>query len=373
MKIKRLFGLRGLKSRNSLIVTAVLIGLLSGLFYLDGKRQMTVNADSHETLRTYADRMHFWFGTTLQGLFWNNPKYVQLVSTHFNSGVSIVLFQTNQPEQGRFDFHIIDSQKEFAQQHDMKLFGVALIYRPAEAPAWFFPACRTWSKEKLDAVMKERIQTIVRRGGDTYYGWEVVNEPTQGTHNGCWSKVLGDYDYIAKAFRYADEANPKAELLLNDGFGHDGVDKVHAKEFFDIIRHLKADKIRIDAAGIQMHLRPENLHPGYVDEFKWFLSEARNIGVQVQVTEMDVMLPPGGGPDLLQKQREMYYNILHTCLKDTNCTGFTVWGTGDALRHRKENDPEGDGFMQQRPLPFDANLEPKPAFDGLMQALKEGR
>jgi endo-1,4-beta-xylanase len=332
-----------------------------------------VNADSHEALRTYADRMHFWFGTTLQGLFWNNPKYVQLVSTHFNSGVSIVLFQTNQPEPGRFDFHIIDGQKEFAQQHDMKLFGVALIYRPAEAPAWFFPACRTWSKEKLDAVMKERIQTIVRRGGDTYYGWEVVNEPTQGTHNGCWSKVLGDYDYIAKAFRYADEANPKAELLLNDGFGHDGVDKVHAKEFFDIIRHLKADKIHIDAAGIQMHLRPENLHPGYVDEFKWFLSEARNIGVQVQVTEMDVMLPPGGGPDLLQKQREMYYNILHTCLKDTNCTGFTVWGTGDALRHRKENDPEGDGFMQQRPLPFDANLEPKPAFDGLMQALKEGR
>jgi endo-1,4-beta-xylanase len=373
MKTKRFLHLGNLKRHHWLVLVAVLTGMLSGLVYLGGKNPVKASADSHEALRSYADKMHFWFGTTLQGLFWNNAKYVQLVSTQFNSGVSMVLFQLSHPEAGRFDFHIMDSQMEFARQHDMKLFGVALIYRSGDAPGWFFPACRTWSKEKLDAVMKEHIQTIVRHGGDAYYGWEVVNEPTWGAHNGCWSKVLGDYDYIAKAFRYADEANPKSELLLNDGFGHDGVDKNHQKEFFDIIRKLKKDKIHIDAAGIQMHLRPENLRPTYIDEFKSFLAEAREIGVQVQVTEFDVMLPPGGAPDLLQKQKDIYYNVLHTCLKDSNCTGFTVWGTGDAIRRRKGEDPPQAEFMQQRPLPFDETLEPKPAFAGLLQAFKEGR
>jgi endo-1,4-beta-xylanase len=364
--------LRALKRQRVLGAIAVLVGMSWALFWFAGSVEVEASTPRGEPLRSYADKMHFWLGTTLQGLFWNNPKYVQLLSTHFNSGVSMVLLGQTQPQPGSYDLHIIDNQMEFARQHDMKLFGVNLIYRPFIGPEWFFKTCKTWSKEKMDSFLKDRINTLVRRGGDTYYGWEVVNEPLVGSHNGCWSKVLGDPDYIAKAFRYAHEANPNAELLLNESFGHDGIDKPRAKEFFDLIRKLKSDKIHIDAAGTEMHLQTQNLRPTYVDEFKWFLAEARDVGVQVQVTEMDVTLPPGGGPDLLQKQKEIFYNILHACLKDSNCTGFTLWGTGDSIR-RRGNDTSEREFAQQKPNIFDENLEPKPAYEGILQALKEGR
>ena len=53
----------------------------------------------------------------------------------------------------------------------------------------------------------------------------------QPTHNGCWSRILGEDDYIVKAFQYAREANPNALLLLNDTFGQGGIDKERADEF----------------------------------------------------------------------------------------------------------------------------------------------
>ena len=105
--------------------------------------------------------------------------------------------------------------------------------------------CGNWSKKELSDVLKEHIQTVVRHGGDTYYSWEVVNEPTNPTHNGCWSRVLGDDEYMVKAFQYAREANPNALLLLNDTFGQGGIDKERVDEFFSIGRS-REEKGRAD-------------------------------------------------------------------------------------------------------------------------------
>ncbi len=88
-------------------------------------------------------------------------------------------------------------------------------------------------------ILKDHIQAVVRHGGDTYYSWEVVNEPTNPTHNGCWSRVLGEDDYIVKAFQYAREANPNALLLLNDTFGQGGIDKERVDEFFSLVDRVK--------------------------------------------------------------------------------------------------------------------------------------
>ena len=83
--------------------------------------------------------------------------------------------------------------------------------------------------------MKEHIQTVVRHGGDTYYAWEVANEPTQQMKNSCWARILGEEQYMVKAFQYAREANPNAMLLLNDTFGHDGIEKDRAEAFFALV------------------------------------------------------------------------------------------------------------------------------------------
>jgi len=215
------------------------------------------------------------------------------------------------------------------------------------------------------------VQTIVRHGGDMFYAWEVVNEPVEPGRNGCWSHLMGGQDkMIAKASQYVYEANPNVPILLNDAFGHSGVKRDQADEFFDLIRRVRALGGHIDAVGTEMHLRANELHPDYVDEFKYFLDQARKNNLTVQVTEIDVYQGPEGSfQDPYENQKTIFYNIAHACLKDPICTTFTVWGLYDTATWLRG----GQQLTDANPVLFDANYKKKPAYYGVLEALKEGR
>ena len=323
-----------------------------------------------ETLRQYADARHFWVGTLIQGRFWNqDPRYKEVLGKEFNSAVSPVFMHVTQPAHGEFDFHAMDAQKQFAAEHHMKLFGAALIYRNDNSPDWLhFHAgpCGRWSAGDLDRVMQDHIENVVRHGGDAYWGWEVVNEPLAPSHNGCWGRVIGQDKMIVKAFRYARQAAPAGTvLLLNESFGQAGAAKDQVDDFFELLKKTRKMGAPIDAVGIEMHLEIDKLHPGYLEEFRYFLDQARRAGVESHVTEMDVY--QGSGPDGVTKQKEVFYNVARACLDDANCKEFTVWGLSDAhtwLRTHK-------GEVDATPLLFDENYQRKPAFFGVLQAFRE--
>jgi endo-1,4-beta-xylanase len=326
-----------------------------------------------DSLRFYADKLHFWIGTVIQGKFFPEPQYQATLGREFNSADSIVLMRLTQPERGHFNFGAMDRDMKFARSHDMKLFGQALVYRNDNSPDWLrFEGgnCGGWSPDQLDKILKEHIETVVRHGGQDYYGWEVVNETTSPGQNGCWSRVLGQEQLITKAFRYAREASPEGVLLLNESFGRQGVDKDKVDNFFKLVRTVKSQGAPIDAVGVEMHLEAHELRSQYLDEFKYFLDSARKAEVQAFVTEMDVYQgPPGAFPDAFGHQKEIIYNVAHTCLKDTNCKGLTVWGVSD----KNAWQPKFRNINDTKPLLFDENYERKPAYNGLLQALKEGR
>jgi endo-1,4-beta-xylanase len=332
------------------------------------------NAADSETLRHYADKLGFGVGTVIQPLFWNRqPLFKPTLAREFNHAVSIVTMRLTQPQRGHFDFDSMDDEKRFAKEFNMKLFGAVLVYRTDSSPEWlhFDPLlCGGWSAQDLDQILKEHIETVVRHGGDSYYAWEVVNEPLAPGHNGCWGRVIGQDNMIAKAFQYAREANPNVPLLLNETFGQAGVDKDRTDRFFELIARVRKLGGPIDAVGCEMHLEAQQLHANYVDEFKYFLDQARRARVQVQITEMDVYQgPPGAFADPYGNQKEIFYNIVHTCLKDSNCTSFTVFGMNDDLTWLRTNKDLPDA----NPVLFDGQYHKKPAYYGVLQALKEGR
>ncbi len=335
--------------------------------------QKTDAEPQNETLRHAAEPMGFWVGTTIQGRMWNHdPAYKPVMGREFNAAVSIVFPHLTEPQRGRFDFDAMDEAISFAKQHQMKLMGHCLIYRNMQAAPWLnfkSETCGGWPAKELDQIMKEHIQTVVRHGGDSYYAWEVVNEPTNPTHNGCWSRILGDEQYIVKAFQYAREANPNALLILNDTFGHGGIDKDRADEFFALVSRLKAAGAPIDAVGTEMHWQMPELRPSYLDEFKSFLESARKAGVKVHITEMDLYQGPTDSLEIFAKQKEIYYNVVHTCLKDSNCVGFMTWGIADRYSFLRS----AEDLPNAKQTLFDDNYGMKPAYYGVLQALKEGR
>jgi endo-1,4-beta-xylanase len=326
-----------------------------------------------DSLRSYADKLDFWIGTVIQGKFFPEPQYQATLGREFNSAVSIVFPRLTQPERGHFNFGGMDRDIKFARAHKMKLFGVTLVYRNDNSPDWLHfegGRCAGWSADELDKILKEHIETVVRHGGDDFYGWEVVNETLAPGSNGCWSRIMGQERLIVKAFSYAREASPNGLLLLNDTFGRQGVDRGHVDDFFKLVRKCKSQGAPIDAVGVQMHLEAHELRAQYLDEFKYFLDSARKAEVQVFVTEMDVYQgPPGAFPDAFGHQKEIFYNVTHACLKDTNCKGLTVWGVSD----KNAWQPKFRNINDTKPLLFDENYERKPAYNGVLQALKEGR
>jgi endo-1,4-beta-xylanase len=107
-----------------------------------------------------------------------------------------------------------------------------------------------------------------------------------------------------------------------------------------------------------------------MDEFKYFLEQARKNNVQVQVTEMDVYQGPEGAiPGAYAKQKEVFYNVVHTCLEDPNCTSFTVWGIQDDLTWLRTH----KDLLDANPVLFDGQYRKKPAYYGVLEALKAGR
>jgi endo-1,4-beta-xylanase len=330
-----------------------------------------------ETLRQYADKMDFGIGVFIQPRYWKrDPQHQQIMGREFNRAVTFP--DKLQVERGHYDFELMDEEMQFAKAHNMKLFGAGLLYRNNASPEWlhFEKNCGGYTEQTIEPIIKEDITTIVRHGGDMYYAWEIVNEPVSPGHNGCWSHLYGGWEnggqakMIAHASQYAHEANPNVPILLNDTFGQEGLDKAKVDDFFNLVKKVNSIGGHLDAVGTEMHLEAQRLRPTYLDEFKYFLDQARKAHVTAQVTEIDVYQGPAGAmQDPFENQKTIYYNIAHACLQDTNCTTFTTWGLYDTASWLHE----AKGLTDAKPLMFDERYQKKPAYYGVLQALKEGR
>ena len=346
------------------VVTACGLGLI-GMW----TKGSIASSGSSDSLRSFADAIDFHVGSLFERKLANfEPEYRRLVTREYNSLVSPIFMRGTQPEHGQFNFRPMERDIEFARQNRMKLFGAALIYKASTTPEWVKEFAG--NPRRLEEIMKEHIQSVVRHGGDTYYAWEVVNEPLT-TANAPWGEALGREEYIVKAFRYAREANPNALLVLNQAFGQAGVDKDEVDRFFSLVKRVKSAGTDIDIAGIEMHLDAQQLRPTYLEEFQYFLKRAREAGVKSEITEMDVYQGRDRGPDAMTRQKQIYHDVVSTCLQEASCVGFYTWGVSDATSwlKSKPHNPLSDA----EPLLFDDNYQRKPAYYGVLQALKDGR
>lgn len=326
-------------------------------------------ADSSETLRYYADKLGFIIGSKIRPKsFEQDDQGRQILAQEFNGTAVMGMMNTTQLQRGRFNFKPMDRTIRFAKDHNMKIWGSALIYRDDSLPDWMMERPRpAWDSKELDEIMKNQIQTVVRHGGDTFYGWGVVNEPKN--RNEPWESTFGKDEYIAKAFRYAREATD-VPLVLNESFGRDGVDRQKTDDFFKLVKRLKSQGVPIDGAGIEMHLEAQELRPSYLDEFRYWLSQAHDAGVKVYITEMDVYQGPAGATsNPFENQKKIYHDVTAACLADSACKAINIWDLVDSdnwLARKRHN-----AHPDAKPVLFGDNHEKKPAYYGVLDALKE--
>jgi endo-1,4-beta-xylanase len=287
---------------------------------------------------------------------------------------------------GKFTFDRGDRVVAFAEAHHMPVLGHMLLWHYVTRK-WLFEdaAGKPLPRDKALANLKKYIDIVARHYQGRIKAWNVANEAISDTEGEYLRdtpalKAIGA-DYLEQAFTLAHAAAPQAELYYND-YNIERSPKL--EKTIRLVRSLQAKGLRIDAVGIQGHWligwpSTEMINKG--------IDALAATGVKVMITELDIdPLPrnnsgvgmvaakkgdnpyPHGLPaDMQQKLAKRYGDVVRAIAGHAAVTMITFWGTHDGRSWLNGFPVKG---RTNHPLLFDRQLQPKPAFDAVIEALK---
>ena len=317
-----------------------------------------------------AYKSEFYIGAAV-----NTAQYMQedkralpLLKTQFNSITpeNDMKWMYIHPQPDSFNFVDTDKFVEFGEANDMFIVGHTLVWH-SQTPRWVFfhEDGSMLSRDELLERMRNHIHTIVGRYKGRINGWDVVNEALNedGTmRNSLWYQIIGE-DFVAKAFEFANEADPEAELYYND-FNMHQPDK--ADGAVRLVKSIQDQGIRVTGIGMQGHWGLDYPSP---EQLEASIEKFGALGI-VAVTELDMdVLPSASGyqgadvsrreelrdelnpykeglPDSVSAlQNKQYKMFFETFLKHSDVVNrVTMWGVTD-----------GDSWKNGWPVPGRTN------------------
>ncbi|MGW7438017.1 non-reducing end alpha-L-arabinofuranosidase family hydrolase [Streptomyces sp. NPDC054849] len=287
-----------------------------------------------------------YFGTAVAAGRLGDSRYAAISDREFNmiTPENEMKWDAIEPSRGKFNFGPADQIADRASARGQRLRGHTAVWH-SQLPSW---VGSIGDAKTLRSVMNHHITTLMSHYKGRIYAWDVVNEAfadgSQQHRSSVFQDVLGD-GFIEEAFRTARAADSSAKLCYND-YNIENWSDAKTQGVYSMVKDFKSRGVPIDCVGFQSHFGAG----GPPSSFQTTLSHFAALGVDVQITELDIA----------QASPIHYANTVKACLAVARCTGITVWGVRDSDSWRS-----GD-----RPLLFDDNGNPKPAYSAVVNALK---
>ena len=313
---------------------------------------------------------------------------VALIQKHFNtiSPENVLKWESVHPAMDKYNFGPGDRYVEFGAKNGMFIIGHNLIWH-RQTPAWVFNDAQgnPLTRDALLRRMRDHIRTVVGRYKGKIGGWDVVNEALEedGTmRQSPWLKIIGE-DYLLKAFQFAHEADPNAQLYYNDFSLEDMPKRTGA---IALIKKLQAQGAPIVGIGLQGHYRMDWPALRDIDET---IDAFARLGLKVMITELDVSVLraltsrldeevspnyrlraednpyTNGLPDAVQQAlAARYASLFKVFVKHrSQITRVTFWGVADGNSWLNYWPARG---RVDYPFLFNRGCETKPAFDAVI-------
>lgn len=329
-------------------------------------------------VRTTDAHQYFWAVTTLKdlsnllgipvgGMVEKYPGTQDLYRNEFTAGSIASAWGLSVAKNGigsSFDFSgYEDFQYRFEEQTARyganRLLLNSIIWN-AVSPKGF----ETLSREQAIAWMKNYITVVMEHYKGKIDNYVVVNEPHPiggDVADDPLRKIIGP-DYIEIAFQTARQVNPNAFLIFNETDNH-GPEGKYVQDTMEFGNALYAKGL-IDAIGVQGHLSYSDSYPAPTEE--QMLAILNNYKAPIILTEVDAQISQLHNGNRLQIQAEWYRSLLSACLRTGRCKGvFLMGGFPD---HNSWYEL-GQQIQNADPTPWDDNLQPKPAYYAILQAL----
>lgn len=307
-----------------------------------------------------------------------SEQEMSLVKDHFNivTPENCMKPAPVHPEENTWRFERPDALVKWCADNNVAVFGHTLVWH-AQTNDWFF---RGGDKAVVTQRLKDHISTLVGRYKGKIVGWDVVNEAisdrgnpqTENLRNSQWLQILGP-EFLTLAFKFAHEADPKAKLYYNDYNIEAGAK--HASSML-LLKRLIKEGAPVHGVGIQGHWSTRGLPFAELDKA---IADYASLGLKVSITELDVTIRgssggqfgpgPGGrrgggtppSAEDLKSQADAYARLFAILVKHKETVErVTFWGLSDRRTWR----------FGQNPLLFDSNNQRKPAYEAIVDVLR---
>lgn len=291
----------------------------------------------------------------------------QLLVPEYHGQWSAVEWVPGRPYHGNYDA-IVD----YARATGKQVRGHSLLWEQM-TPDW---ARRSLAEERDWSVIRRHFAGLLVRYSGLIGEWVVVNEMID-TEEGdgifrrtSFQRAFGN-DYVARSLELARELDPGASLMINDySLSQDNpVDARRRSAMLSLVEQLKARGVPLDCVGIQGHLELSK-GPVATRELEAFMHELAGMGVEIAVTELDVLEDVRDLPVAVRDRRvaDMVEQFLEVTCDQPAVRSVVTWGLrdsdswlqdkGDDTRIAKAAEPV-DCARLNRGLPYDAHMRPK--------------
>ena len=307
----------------------------------------------------------------------DSPRLVAHILKNFNSVSPEWGFGQGSinPAEGVWDYGDADLIANFARDNGLTMRGHPVMWSGHVTWMAYTDETRTQlvSKEVLFERMDVFIREIFERYTDVVHEWNIINEPFHHDRSKVfkdespWYRIAGE-EYVTKAFeiaaKYADEHD---RFFVNETFVENNPAK--ADNMFNTVeRWLKAG-VPIHGIGLQGHMDTISINANAFT-VKRLVQRARNLGLEVQITEMDMKMNMSQRvttftelPAWLELWQVNKYRNMFKVFRDNRdtVTNVTFWGIDDAHTICAYSYVT-DSWREDWPLLFDRNSMPKQAF-----------
>lgn len=356
----------------------------------DNPKDVLPNIDSQEpgtTLKS-ANPMVL-IGSPISPQALDIEKYANIPKTEFSAGQSLWYARwdgwLNERE---YNFTGLNKAIDFMYENGITSQVHMIVGPNFYMPEWLLNG--SWTNEQLDALLKDLIYAMMddndnKNKVDT---WNVVNEvfDQDGSYSEMFWNQLGWEDdtsgltgddwvnerhpiFLRKAFEYCRERTENKleyrDYLIESNNPDHGWHKKQ-KAVYQLLKHMLNSNIPIDAVGIQGHHDIGNVD--WVTRGKGVkeaVEKFRSLGLEVHMTEIDMGTKDRTWSDeLAEQQKTDYYDYIREAI-DGGATRIYTWGIQDGL--------DTGWRTNEHPLPWDENLEKKPAYSGILEALEDSK
>ena len=276
---------------------------------------------------------------------------------------------------------------DWCAQNGLGFRGHTLIWH-SQTPDWFFKTNFSSNGSWVDSgTMDRRMKSYIKNMFNLYatkypnlklYAYDVCNEviydgtannggarPTDGNGSSNWVRIYNGNSFVEKAFTYAREFAPKTCKLFYNDYNEFAYDKQNC--IINTIVKPLFQKGLLDGMGMQSHVDCAATNAwGSTDSYLSAMDKYLNLGIEVQITELD--LSTDGGRFSSQQQADKYKAIVKHIIEwnASHPTGgrvtlFQVWGPNDGHSWVGTN----KAGQSNSPLLYTSDNQPKQCYSAI--------